>query len=145
MKWQDWLLYPIQHVSTGATSADLWACSCACFPLLLGGPSLCALSASGLPARPVELWECLSSLGQTCPKAPSHCAARRTGTAGSVLLLHNLAGRRSFFFKLCFWTCAFWHDIINIVQYRMEKVKIIRQVQQERQGLFSWESKYFKS
>lgn len=64
---------------------------------------------------------------------------------GLQLQCYSLACRRSFFFKLRFRTCAFCHDIMNIILYRMEKVKIIWQVQQERKGLFSWESKHFES
>lgn len=145
MKWQGGLNFVNDtadfYRSPECSSLSLLLCL---LPKVVGSSSftsassLCALGAAGLqqqlPAWPVELWTCSSPLRQTHPKALSHHAPRM-GTADSGILLHNLVCGRDFSFKISLSEhVLFWHDLMSIVEYRIEKVKIIHRVQQERKA-----------
>lgn len=100
-----WILWMIQQISTGALSAALSACCCACFPRLWAVPL------SPLPPPPVSwgLLGCSSSFQHVHPNPSKGTFTPHTqdGHCSSGLLLHSLVRGRDFSFKFCFWACAF--------------------------------------
>lgn len=128
----------IQQISTGALSAALSAC----FPRLwasLSHPSssLCALGLQQqLPACPVELWTHISPLRQwqTHPPPSHHTPGWALQAQGYSCTVWSVGG-----ISLSSFVSEhelFWHDLMSIVEYKMEKVKIIHRVQQERKAYF---------
>lgn len=136
-----WILWMIQQISTGALSAALSACCCACFPRLWAVP----LSLLFLPLCPGGC----NSIFQHVQWSSGHTSAP---SGKPIHHLHTTPpgwALQTQGYSCTVWSVGgislssfvsehelFWHDLMSIVEYRMEKVKIIHRVQQERKAYF---------
>lgn len=135
----------IQQISAGALSAALSSCCCASFPRLWAVPL------SHLPPPSVP-WGLLSFSSSFQPVQWS--SGRASAPPGKPIQRHLHTthpgwAQQTQGYSCTIWSVGgislssyvsenvlFWHDLMSIVEDRIEKVKIIRRVQQEIKAFF---------